>query len=106
MSVEVILRKIDDRGGGLALVNGDLRLIEGMAFPREDIESELSYYNSNTFWIDIDRLLHAFGLTRPDLNDEARTAAAVREVAGRMPPTSPSKTSKSVGEKDRKISIR
>ena len=85
MSVEVILRKIDDRGGGLARVNGELRLIEGMALPREDMEFELSYYNSNTFWVDIDQLLRTFGLTRADLNDEARVAAAVREIAGRMP---------------------
>ena len=85
MSVEVITRKIDDRGGGLARVDGVVRLIEGMALPREDVEFDLSYYNSNTFWIDIDRLLHVFGLSRRELRDRDRVAAAVRDLAGRMP---------------------
>jgi hypothetical protein len=85
MSVEVIKRKIDDRGGGLARVDGEVRLIEGMALPREDVEFDLSYYNSNTFWIDIDALLRVFGLNRRELRDAGRVAAAVREVAGRMP---------------------
>jgi hypothetical protein len=57
MSVEVISRRLEDRGGGLAKINGQLRLIEGMALPDERIEFNLSYYNSNTFWIDIDRIL-------------------------------------------------
>jgi hypothetical protein len=85
MSVEVITRKIDDRGGGLARVDGNVRLIEGMALPREEKEFELSYYNSNTFWIDVDRLLRVFGLERADLNDGDKVAAAVRAMAARMP---------------------
>jgi len=46
MSVEVITRKLDDRGGGLAKVNGQIRLIEGMALPDEKdrIQSELLQY--------------------------------------------------------------
>ncbi len=39
-----------------------MRLVEGMALPSEEIEFALSYYNSNTFWIDIDALLKVFGL--------------------------------------------
>ena len=63
MTVEVITRRIEDRGGGLASVDGRVRLVEGMALPSEEIEFELSYYNSNTFWIDIDALSEGI---RPD----------------------------------------
>jgi hypothetical protein len=62
--VEVITRRIDDRGGGLARVDGRLRLVEGLALPREEIEFALTYYNSATYWIDIDQMLAVFGLTR------------------------------------------
>jgi hypothetical protein len=85
MSVEVTTRRIDDRGGGLARVDGQLRLVEGLALPREEIEFALTYYNSATYWIDIDQMLAVFGLTRGDLTDDTRTAAAVRAVAARMP---------------------
>src|SRR5947209_16310582 len=85
MTMEVITRRLDDRGGGLARIDGRLRLIEGMAIPREELEFELSYYNSNTCWIDIDRLLHVFGLTRADLRDTGKVTAAVRALAIRMP---------------------
>jgi hypothetical protein len=85
MTAEVIAREIDDRGGGLAKVDGRLRLVEGLAFPDEAIEFDLSYYNSNTFWIDIDRLLGAFGLTRGDLSNTEKVTASVRNLAGRMP---------------------
>ncbi len=85
MTVEVIAREVEDRGGGLARVDGRLRLVEGLALPHEAVEFELSYYNSNTFWIDIDRLLEVFRLTRGDLADEAKVTACVRNVAGRMP---------------------
>ncbi len=85
MTVEVIGRQVEDHGGGLARVNGRLRLVEGLALPSEQIEAKLSYYNSNTFWIDIDKLLGVFGLTRTDLQNEGKTAEAVRRLAGRMP---------------------
>ncbi len=85
MTAEVIRRQVEDRGGGLAAVDGRLRLVEGMALPNEEIESRLSYYNSATYWIDIDRLLRAFELSKDELGDEARVAEAVRRVAGRMP---------------------
>jgi hypothetical protein len=85
MTCEVIGREMDDRGGGLARVDGKLRLVEGLALPEEKLEFELSYYNSNTMWITIDALLAVFGLTRAALADEVRTREAVRRVAARMP---------------------
>lgn len=84
-TAEVIPRTIDDRGGGLARVDGRPRLLEGLAMPREEAEFSLSYYNSNTSWLHIDRLLAAFGLTRADLADDAKVTAGIRAVAGRMP---------------------
>jgi hypothetical protein len=85
LTTEVIPRRVEDRGGGLARVNGRLRLIEGLALPREEIEFRLSYYNSSTTWVTLDRLLELFHLTRADLADEAKVAEAVRAVAARMP---------------------
>ena len=85
MTIEVIARRVEDRGGGLARVDGQLRLIEGMALPHEEDEFKLSYYNSNTMWINIDKLLDTFGLTRADLSNQPQVDAAVRVLAARMP---------------------
>ena len=85
LTTEVIARHLEDRGGGLARVDGRARLIEGLALPSEKLESRLRYYNSATYWIDIDRLLAVFGLTRDALSDAARVDEAVRAVAARMP---------------------
>jgi hypothetical protein len=85
LSFEVIPRHIDDRGGGLARVNGRVRLVEGLAMPREEIEFGLSYYNSLTTWIDIDRLLSLFHLTREELEDAEKVGGAIRQLAARMP---------------------
>jgi hypothetical protein len=52
LTFEVITRRIEDRGGGLARVNGHVRLVEGLAMPREEDEFALSYYNSMTTWIE------------------------------------------------------
>jgi len=82
---EVIPRRVEDHGGGLARVDGRVRLVEGLALPRESDEFNLTYYNTNTCWIDIDRLLALFGLTRAELADAERTAAAVRAMAARVP---------------------
>ncbi len=82
---EVIPRRVEDHGGGLARVDGRIRLVEGLALPRESDEFNLTYYNTNTCWIDLDRLLALFGLTRAELNDPVRTAAAVRAMAARVP---------------------
>jgi hypothetical protein len=85
MTAEVITRRIEDRGGGLARIDGAPRLIEGLAMPREELEFELTYYNSATYWIDLDQLLAVFGLNRHDLDQQARVNAAVRKLAARMP---------------------
>jgi hypothetical protein len=87
LTFEVIARRIEDRGGGLARVNGQVRLLEGLAQPKEEDELKLSYYNSMTTWIQVDALLQLFGLTREDLQngDEAKLAKAVRSVAQRIP---------------------
>jgi hypothetical protein len=85
MTAEVITRRIEDRGGGLARIDGALRLIEGLAMPREELEFELTYYNTATYWLDIDQLLQIFGLTRSTLRNPSLVAEAVRAVAARMP---------------------
>jgi hypothetical protein len=85
MTVEVVARHLEDRGGGLAVVDGRARLVEGLALPSEEVESRLSYFNSATYWIDIDRLLAVFGLTRARLGDREVVTEAVRRVAARMP---------------------
>ncbi|GAB4110019.1 MAG: UTP--glucose-1-phosphate uridylyltransferase [Roseiflexaceae bacterium] len=85
LTYEVIARRIDDRGGGLARVDGQVRLLEGLSMPREQDEFRLSYYNTLTTWIDIDRLLSAFGLNRADLGDHERVNTAVRAMAARVP---------------------
>jgi len=86
LTFEVVPRRISDRGGGLARVNGRVRLLEGLAQPREEDELALRYYNSMTTWIQIDRLLDVFGLTRADLGgDPARLAEAIRRMAKRVP---------------------
>jgi hypothetical protein len=85
MTIEVIRRWVDDRGGGLARADGRLRLIEGLAMPRETDEFKLTFYNSNTIWLHIDRVLEVFGLTRAGLRDEKMVAGAVRSVAARLP---------------------
>ena len=85
LSFEVIGRRVEDRGGGLARVGGRPQLLESLAMPREEDEFKLTYYNSLTTWITIDRLLEAFGLSRRDLADEPRVRAAVRRLSLRMP---------------------
>ena len=85
LSFEVIERRIDDRGGGLAKVGGRIRLVEGLALPREEDEYGLTYYNTLTTWIEVDRLLELFGLERRDLDDPSKSAAAVRQFSSRLP---------------------
>jgi hypothetical protein len=85
LTFEMITRRLEDRGGGLARVNGRVRLVEGLAMPREEAEFALSYYNSNTCWIDLDKLLAAFALARADLNDREKVTTAIRALAAKMP---------------------
>ena len=85
ISVEVISRWFDDRGGGLANVDNKPRLVEGLSLPNEQIEFELSFYNSNTFWISIDPLLASFKLTRADLSNQEKVKNNIMEMARQMP---------------------
>ena len=87
LTFEVITRRLEDRGGGLASIEGRPRLLEGLAMPREEDEFILSYYNSMTTWIDIDQLLELFDLTRDDIlaRDEKKILAGIRKVASRLP---------------------
>jgi hypothetical protein len=89
LTFEVITRRLEDRGGGLARVNGQVRLVEGLAMPREEAEFGLTYYNSNTCWIDLDKLLAAFGLTREDILRSGQTNDGTGRGSGsahRLPP--------------------
>ncbi len=85
LTVEVMSRAVEDRGGGLSKVNGRIRLVEGLALPDESIEYRLSYYNSGTMWMDVGQVLAVFGLTRETLGDTERVSQAVRETAARVP---------------------
>ena len=85
LSYEVIPRRIEDRGGGLARVNGRVRLVEGLAMPREEDEFKLRFYNTLSTWIDVDQLLAAFELSRGDLANGPKVAAAIRACAAKMP---------------------
>jgi hypothetical protein len=85
ITTEVIARRLEDRGGGLARVGGRVCLVEGLALPGEEFESRLSYYNSATYWVDIDQFLAVLGLTRGDLDNAEKILEAVRTLAARMP---------------------
>jgi len=86
LTFEVVPRRISDRGGGLARVNGQVRLLEGLAQPREEDELKLRYYNSLTTWNEINPLLEIFGLSRADLSGpEEMIAEAIRRMAQRVP---------------------
>ncbi len=85
LTYEVISRQIQDSGGGLGRVNGRVQLVEGLALPREDLDVEMRFYNSNTTWIDLDALLTLFELKRTDLRDMEAVSAAIRRVGARLP---------------------
>lgn len=85
LTAEMIARHIEDRGGGLARVDGRVRLVEGLAFPTEEVESKLSFYNSATYWVNVDSLLSIFGLSRNDLVDVERVDKAVGALTARIP---------------------
>ena len=87
LTFEVITRRLADRGGGLACVDGTPRLVEGLAMPEAESEFGLSYYNSMTTWIDLDQYLALLGLTREEVlaSDQDRLARAVRDLAECVP---------------------
>lgn len=85
LTFELIARKVEDTGGGLAHVNGRPCLIERLALPEPELELRLSYYSSMTTWVELDRWLALMGLDRSCLNDTERVKQAVRELADRLP---------------------
>ena len=87
LTFEVINRRLEDRGGGLARVNGVPRLVEGLAMPDDEAEFNLTYYNTLTTWIDIDQFLFLIGLTRDDILEDRQKLiqGALRRLAQRLP---------------------
>jgi len=97
LSFEVTPRRYEDIGGGLAWINGKLRLIEGMALPFAADAYNLSFYNTLTTMVTIDSLLGYFNLQRRDLlsaidaaNPSAQEVrqkihASLRQVEKRLP---------------------
>lgn len=85
LSFEVVGRRMEDRGGGLAVVDGKRRLLEGMAMPNDRDEFGLTFYSSMTTWIDIDLLLKAFRLERACLMNSALVENSVRALAAKLP---------------------
>jgi UDP-N-acetylglucosamine pyrophosphorylase len=85
LSFEVTTRRLEDRGGGLARVQGRPRILEGLAMPREEDEFALSYYNSLSTWIDVPQLLALFELSAKDLPNAKKVSTAIRNMAARMP---------------------
>lgn len=55
--------------------------------PREEIEFDLSYYNTMTTWVDIDRWLASMQLTREDIlsDEQERITSAIRALAAKVP---------------------
>ncbi|MFH1294878.1 MAG: UTP--glucose-1-phosphate uridylyltransferase, partial [Candidatus Aenigmatarchaeota archaeon] len=74
-----------DVGGALVLHQGKKRLLEGIAFP--DKESELSnpYFNTATYWIDIERLLDDIGMDKTRTHDKEYIKSFMRSLRKRMP---------------------
>lgn len=85
LSFEVMSKRVDDHGGGIAKVDGRIRLVEGLALPKESDEFNLTYYNTNTSWVSVDGLLAFFGLTRQSIHNASVVERAVRKVALRLP---------------------
>jgi hypothetical protein len=92
INFEMTPRRYEDKGGGLARVNGRVQLVEALALPREEDEFKLTYYNTLTNWININQFLSALGLTRDDIigapTDPARRDkinAALHALEDRVP---------------------
>jgi len=86
LAYEVIPRRIDGMGGGLCRVNGKPRLVESLALPTDEDELKFSYYNSLTTWIDIDKLLTQFRLSRHDILESTEIIPqAINEYSKRLP---------------------
>jgi UDP-N-acetylglucosamine pyrophosphorylase len=86
LTFEVVTRCINDRGGGLANINGKEQILESLAIPSEEDEFKMKYYNSMTTWVQINPLLEYFGLTRNDLKGPVeRINSAIRNRAKEIP---------------------
>ena len=92
LNFEVIPKKIEDKGGGLAIINGKIVLIEGLALPREEDEFRLTYYNTLSNWITIDSLLEFFKLDRElilrsenKMGNNNKILKAIQNIEKRMP---------------------
>ncbi|RMG19519.1 MAG: UTP--glucose-1-phosphate uridylyltransferase [Bacteroidetes bacterium] len=85
LTYEIIPRWNGDEGGALARVNGHLRLVEDLAFPREGDPYKLKYLPTLATWIQLDPLLKLFGLSRQDLQQQEKVNQAIRRLAQRMP---------------------
>ena len=84
-TAEAITRCLEDRGGGLARVDGLSAAVGRAGNTHEEDEFALSYYNSNTSWLHLDKLLAVFGLTQQEVHDPARS----RRESVRSPPVCP-----------------
>ena len=51
----------------------------------ERIKRICSYYNSNTFWLDIQKILDCFEISRNDLGNQDVVRQAVRQLSRQMP---------------------
>lgn len=87
LSFEVIPRHIEDRGGGLARADGHARIIEALALPRESDEFALSFYNSMTTWIDVDRLSPVSASRAPTSATRSASAAPCASSLASSRPT-------------------
>jgi hypothetical protein len=103
-SFEVTARRIDDRGGGLARVDDQVRLVEGLAMPRITDEFGLRFYNTLTNWIDIDGMLtllwvNAAMISCNTQSGSIRQCELWRRVCRPMSPSKMSKNAGATGEK-------
>ena len=103
LTAEVIARQLEDRGGGVARIDGRVRLIEGLALPNEEIESMLvlvqqrdllGRYRSTPYPLRADqrqfvryrtrkRVSTRFGGTRPNLHHPQGRQKTLGKRSGR-----------------------
>ncbi len=81
ITFEVTPKRIEDQGGGLAKIDGEIRLIEGLSLPGDEDEYTLTYYNSLSNWITIDSLLHYLGLDRKMIMDAENDPLLKEKIA-------------------------
>ncbi|MCP4870380.1 MAG: hypothetical protein GY898_16880 [Proteobacteria bacterium] len=62
MMVEVAPKNPGDKGGAPARVNGQLKILEGFAFPADFDQDSIPVFNTNTLWLRTDALDQEFPL--------------------------------------------